>query len=85
MMPAERRSESRGADQGVRRPGKGFCTERLARNRRMVHAVTDVSFSIARGETFALIGESGSGKSTIARCVAGVLPPYGRPHHHHGA
>ena len=40
-----------------------------------VHAVTDVSFSIPRGETFALIGESGAGKSTIAHCVAGVLPP----------
>jgi peptide/nickel transport system ATP-binding protein len=42
---------------------------------RILRAVNDVSFSISRGETFALIGESGSGKSTIARCVTGVLPP----------
>ncbi len=56
--------------------GQGFLPQRL-RKVRMVHAVTDVSFSIARGETFALIGESGSGKSTIARCIAGVLPPTG--------
>jgi peptide/nickel transport system ATP-binding protein len=42
---------------------------------RVLRAVNDVSFSIPRGTTFALIGESGSGKSTIARCVAGVLPP----------
>jgi peptide/nickel transport system ATP-binding protein len=42
--------------------------------RRVVHAVEDVSFSIAKGTTFALVGESGCGKSTIARCVAGILP-----------
>jgi peptide/nickel transport system ATP-binding protein len=42
---------------------------------RAVHAVSEVSFGIGRGETFALIGESGSGKSTIARCIAGVLAP----------
>jgi peptide/nickel transport system ATP-binding protein len=42
---------------------------------RVVRAVNDVSFSIPRGQTFALIGESGSGKSTIARCVTGVLAP----------
>ena len=42
--------------------------------RRVVHAVEDVSFAIARGTTFALVGESGCGKSTIARCVSGILP-----------
>jgi len=36
--------------------------------------VRDVSFSIRRGETFALIGESGSGKSTIARAILGLTP-----------
>jgi peptide/nickel transport system ATP-binding protein len=59
---------------------KGFAGGRNLMQRLMgggsqVHAVTDVSFSIPRGETFALIGESGAGKSTIARCIAGVLPP----------
>jgi peptide/nickel transport system ATP-binding protein len=54
--------------------GEGLL-QRLGESRRIVRAVTDVGFSIARGETFALIGESGSGKSTIARCVAGVLEP----------
>jgi peptide/nickel transport system ATP-binding protein len=43
--------------------------------RRTVHAVEDVSLAINRGTTFALVGESGCGKSTIARCVAGILSP----------
>ena len=42
--------------------------------RRPVQAVAGVSFTIARGSTLALIGESGSGKSTIARAIAGLGP-----------
>ncbi|QJA00229.1 ABC transporter ATP-binding protein [Leifsonia sp. PS1209] len=36
-------------------------------------AVDDVSFTIGRGETFGLAGESGSGKSTIANAILGLL------------
>jgi len=36
-------------------------------------AVNDVSFTIRRGETFGLAGESGSGKSTIANAILGLL------------
>ena len=43
--------------------------------RRPIQAVTDVSFSIARGEALGLVGESGSGKSTIGRLVLGLLAP----------
>jgi peptide/nickel transport system ATP-binding protein len=39
-----------------------------------VHAVTDLSFGVARGQTVALIGESGSGKTTAALAVLGMLP-----------
>ena len=35
--------------------------------RQAVHAVDGVSFSIQRGRTLALVGESGCGKSTVAR------------------
>jgi len=40
--------------------------------------VSDVSFELGRGKSLALIGESGSGKSTIARAVLRLLPSTGR-------
>lgn len=43
--------------------------------RQFVHAVDDVSFSIERGQTLALVGESGCGKSTIARLLVGLHQP----------
>ena len=43
--------------------------------RRIVRAVDGVGFSIARGETFALVGESGCGKSTVARLIVGLHAP----------
>ncbi len=46
----------------------------LGRTTHLVHAVEGVSFEIHQGETFALVGESGCGKSTIAKAVAGLVP-----------
>jgi peptide/nickel transport system ATP-binding protein len=43
--------------------------------RRRLRAVDDVSFSISSGTTFALVGESGCGKSTIARLSVGLYQP----------
>lgn len=39
-----------------------------------VKAVNDVTFDIKRGETFAIVGESGCGKTTLSRVIAGLLP-----------
>jgi peptide/nickel transport system ATP-binding protein len=44
---------------------------------RSVHAVDDVSFTIAAGECVGLVGESGCGKSTIVRLVTRLLDPTG--------
>ncbi len=43
--------------------------------RQFVHAVDGVSFAIARGTTLALVGESGCGKSTVARLLVGLYSP----------
>jgi ABC-type microcin C transport system duplicated ATPase subunit YejF len=39
-----------------------------------VSAVSDVSLSVARGEIFGLVGESGCGKTTLAMALMGLLP-----------
>ena len=43
--------------------------------KQFVHAVDGVSFSIERGTTLALVGESGCGTSTVARLLVGLYPP----------
>src|SRR3954467_14684410 len=43
--------------------------------RQLLHAVDGVSFEIARGQTLALVGESGCGKSTVARLLVGLYEP----------
>jgi peptide/nickel transport system ATP-binding protein len=49
----------------------------LGRPTRRVHAVEGVSFDIRPGETFGLVGESGCGKSTIAKALVSLIPHQG--------
>src|ERR1700677_4367536 len=52
--------------------GLGVC---LPIGGRLTPVVTDMSFSIARGEALALVGESGCGKTMTARAIIGLSPP----------
>ena len=45
------------------------------RRRRIVNAVTGVTIEVRRGETLGIVGESGAGKSTAARCIARLIEP----------
>lgn len=46
------------------------------------HAVDGVSFSVREGETLGIVGESGCGKSTVAKLVLGLVPPTGGQIHY---
>ena len=57
---------------------KDLVTE-YSSGKRTVHAVNGVSFSLKRGETLALVGETGAGKTTIAKSILRILPdPQGK-------
>jgi ABC-type glutathione transport system ATPase component len=48
---------------------------RLVTKRPVLEAVRGVDLSVTSGEAFAIVGESGAGKSTVARCVVGLQRP----------
>jgi peptide/nickel transport system ATP-binding protein/oligopeptide transport system ATP-binding protein len=52
---------------------RDLVSEFPARGGGKVHAVSGVSFDLAEGETLGLVGESGCGKSTTARCVVRLI------------
>src|SRR3979409_444869 len=47
----------------------------LGRGRKVVRAVDDLTLSVAKGETLGVVGESGCGKSTVARLLIRLLQP----------
>ncbi|MBM3355448.1 MAG: ABC transporter ATP-binding protein, partial [Betaproteobacteria bacterium] len=62
-----------GRDFDVSRPWLNRVLEGLPRQR--LRAVDSVSLDVRRGETIALVGESGCGKSTVARLIVGLWQP----------
>lgn len=61
-----------------------FKGGKIYREKRAVHAVNNVSISANRGEALCVVGESGCGKSTVARLVAGLLTPTSGEVHYAG-
>ncbi len=58
----------------IKNLSKEFALEAgfFSRNKNTVYAVNDVSFSVARGTTYGILGESGCGKTTTARLAIGM-------------
>ena len=67
------RLEDVGRDFDVSKPWLNRVIEGAPRQ--TLRAVDGVSFDVRRGETLALVGESGCGKSTIARLIVGLYAP----------
>ncbi|AHD01890.1 ABC transporter ATP-binding protein [Leisingera methylohalidivorans] len=61
-----------------------FKQGKIVRETRSVHAVNNVSLEVGRGEALCVVGESGCGKSTVARLVAGLLTPTAGEIHYDG-
>jgi oligopeptide/dipeptide ABC transporter ATP-binding protein len=68
----------------VRNLGKHFHARRTFGSGPVLRAVDGVSLSIRKGETFALVGESGCGKSTTGRLLLGLIEPTAGEVLHHG-
>jgi molybdate transport system ATP-binding protein len=72
----EQGAEGRGAEgQGAQRQGAERATGGLVIDAVVASRGLDVSFTVAAGETVALLGSNGAGKSTVVQVLAGLLRP----------
>ncbi|MSR22038.1 MAG: ABC transporter ATP-binding protein [Gemmatimonadetes bacterium] len=55
--------------------GPAVSVERLTRSFGPLTAVSNISFEVANGELFGIVGPDGAGKTTTLRMLAGILPP----------
>jgi putative phosphonate transport system ATP-binding protein len=72
--PSQMRATRRQPRSGYQRPawpGNALTVAGLSKSFGSITACTDVSFSVGAGEALGIIGESGSGKSTVLRCLVG--------------
>ncbi|KAE9627247.1 ATP-binding cassette domain-containing protein [Parasedimentitalea maritima] len=61
-----------------------FRGGKFVQEKRAVHAVNNISLQVAPGEALCVVGESGCGKSTVARLIAGLLSPSAGEIHYDG-
>ncbi|MAA64203.1 MAG: ABC transporter ATP-binding protein [Alteromonadaceae bacterium] len=61
-----------------------FRNGKLTRHQEYVHAINGVNLQVQKGEALCVVGESGCGKSTVARTVMGLLSPSGGEVHYGG-
>ncbi|WP_069862624.1 dipeptide ABC transporter ATP-binding protein [Streptomyces malaysiensis] len=66
------RDRDRGSGTAPGDPGPAVEVRHLSKHYGGHTAVDDISFTVARGQTFSIVGESGSGKSTTARILTGL-------------
>jgi len=61
-----------------------FERGRIVRKQEFVHAINGVTLDVQRGEALCIVGESGCGKSTVARSIMGLLSPSAGEIHYDG-
>lgn len=61
-----------------------FKGGKIVRHREYVHAINGVTLDVMQGEALCVVGESGCGKSTVARTVMGLLSPSAGEIHYRG-
>ena len=69
--------EARALSRRFAAPPPGLLARLRGAQPAFVHAVEDVTLSVAPHQALGLVGESGCGKSTLGRMLAGILPPSG--------
>ncbi|MDQ1459030.1 MAG: peptide/nickel transport system ATP-binding protein, partial [Actinomycetota bacterium] len=80
MSPRRKRAAAPGTERFADAPLDGSLLEvadvktQFKTERGLVHAVDGVSFTLERGKTIGIVGESGCGKSVLSRSIMGLLP-----------
>src|SRR5882757_3008884 len=80
MSPRRKRAAAPGTERFADAPLDGSLLEvadvktQFKTDRGLVHAVDGVSFTLERGKTIGIVGESGCGKSVLSRSIMGLLP-----------